>query len=143
MPPGAFNKKAKVHGIQLTWCLELPRGIALRLVPPRGGHDALECLIRGHAGDVPDLPIDVSKYQIVRRFLDILIFFSCSRVFVWVCVNAPEKPGTSFWRYLLLRTQTRCLEENEEKHGRERKTRSKKETNREAPMASLRITQKS
>ena len=44
---------------------------------------------------------------------------------------------------IFLRTQTRCLEENEEKHERERKTRKKKETNREAPMASLRITQKS
>ena len=32
-----------------------------------------------------------------------------------------------------MRTQTRCLEENEEKHERERKTRKKKETNREAP----------
>ena len=42
----------------------------------------------------------------------------------------------------LLRTQTRCLEENDEKHERERKTRKKNETNREAPMASLRITQK-
>ena len=30
---------------------------------------------------------------------------------------------------------TRCLEENEEKHERERKTRKKKENNREAPMA--------
>jgi hypothetical protein len=37
----------------------------------------------------------------------------------------------------------RCLEENEEMHERETKTRKKKETNRKAPMASLRITQKS
>ena len=39
---------------------------------------------------------------------------------------------------------TRCLEENEEKHERkEKKPRKKKENNREAPLASLKITQKS
>ena len=36
---------------------------------------------------------------------------------------------------IFFRTKTRCLEENEEKHERERKTRKKKENNREAPMA--------
>ena len=37
-------------------------------------------------------------------------------------------------------TKTRCLEENEEKHERKRKTQKEKENNRETPMASLRIT---
>ena len=35
---------------------------------------------------------------------------SCSRVFVWVCVYTPTKPGTSFWRYLFSRLETwKCV----------------------------------
>ena len=48
-----------------------------------------------------------------------------------------RKNSAEFWESL--RTQTRCLEENDEKHERERKTRKEEETNREAPVASLRM----
>ena len=36
---------------------------------------------------------------------------SCCRVFGWVCVNEPSKPGTSFWRYLFrdLRRGSACV----------------------------------